>query len=73
MQSVHARILMECNRYNNAELLKYAIRKVRQSFLVSLISFFLLIFLMERVLAWPTLVTQTAAFLAVMQANNNLL
>ena len=28
MQSVHARILRGCNRYNNAELLKYAIRNV---------------------------------------------
>ena len=28
MQSVHTRILMGCNRYHNAELLKYAIRNV---------------------------------------------
>ena len=64
---------MGCNTYHNAELLKCQKRQ-RQSSSVSSISFFSLIFLMERaVLAWPTLVTQTAVFSAVMWANNNLL
>ena len=33
MQSLHARKLMKCNRYHNAELLKYAIRNVSDNLL----------------------------------------
>ena len=65
---------MRCKGNHNAELLKYVIRNVSGNLFRFLkISFFSLIFLVERVLAWPTLVTQTAAFSAVMWANNNLL
>ena len=73
MQSVHTRILMGYNRYHNAELLIYAVRNVSRNLLRFLRFLFFSLILMERVLAWPTVTTQTAAFSAAMWANNNLL
>ena len=46
MQSVHTRILMGCNRYNNAELLKYAIRNISSN-LFGFFNFFFLIDLLD--------------------------
>ena len=69
MKSLSHGILTGCNRYHNAELLKYSICNVSCNLLWFLQ--FRFFSLMERVLTWPTLVTQTGEFSAMTWANHN--